>query len=468
MSIERTLAALLVLASPVAAQTSSDPFPEPIGAGRQPIVVNYVEFAQVPDAGRDAPRMTLLIDEPGTRRMFVNDMRGPLFSVSYDGKTVRRYVDINEAGWGYAVQAQGNERGFYSFAFHPQFAQVGTPGYGKFYTWGDVSDTVPPPDFRPGPQGRNSHDTVLLEWTARNPSAPAYDGGPPRQLIRIEQPYPNHNGGQLAFNPTAAPGSPDYGMLYVGVADGGSGGDPMNQAQNLGSIFGKILRIDPLGSNSANGKYGIPADNPFVSRQGALGEIYSYGHRNPQRFGWDPQNGNLFEAEIGQNTVEELNLIKKGANYGWNVWEASFTYGGRGVGTANPRGDPSMTFPVAEYDQSDPLLQPLSAATGVAVYRANRITQIANMVLWGDNPSGEVFAISADNIPNGGQAPIRRVLLNDNGTPKTLLQLIQAKNAAQGRGPAQRADLRFGTGPEGRVFLLNKQDGVVRELVSGM
>lgn len=467
MRIERTLAALLVLAAPAAAQTTSDPYPEHIGAGQPPIVVDYVEFATVPDAGREPPRMTLLIDEPGTHRMFVNDMRGPLYSVSYDGRTVRQYVNVDDAGWGYRVQSQGNERGFYSFAFHPQFAQVGTPGYGKFYTWGDVVDTVPPPDFRPGPQGRNTHDTVLLEWTARNPGAPSYDGGPPRQLIRIEQPYSNHNGGQLAFNPTASPGDPDYGMLYVGVADGGAGGDPMNAAQNLGSIFGKILRIDPLGSNSANGQYGIPEDNPFVGREGALGEIYSYGHRNPQRFGWDSRNGNLFEAEIGQNTVEELNLIKKGGNYGWNVWEASFTYEGRGVGTSNPRGDPSMMFPIAEYDQSDPLLQPLSAATGVAVYRADRIPQIANMVLWGDNPSGEVWAISADNIPDGGQDSIRRVLLDDQGTPKTLLQLIQEKNREQGRDPASRADLRFGTGPEGQVFLLNKQDGTIRELVPG-
>src|SRR5690606_5628378 len=117
------------------------------------------------------------------------------------------------------------------------------------------------PDFRPK-GGDNTHDTVLLEWTAQNPANPTYDGGPPREILRLEQPFGNHNAGHLSFNPTAEPGDPDYGLLYIGVADGGSGGDPLDMAQDLSSAFGKVFRIDPLGSNSANGKYGIPADNP--------------------------------------------------------------------------------------------------------------------------------------------------------------------------------------------------------------
>ena len=142
--------------------------------------------------------MMLLVDEPGTRRLFVNDMRGPLYSVSYDGKTVTLYLDINAPDWGVSVQSQGNERGFQSFAFHPQFNQAGTRGFGKFYTYTDTSNTTPAPDFRPG-GGTSTHDTVLLEWTAKNPAAATYDGGPPRELIRFEQPFANHNGGQLSF-----------------------------------------------------------------------------------------------------------------------------------------------------------------------------------------------------------------------------------------------------------------------------
>ena len=281
MHMTRALVAALLVASPalsVTAQTPTDPFPAPIAAVDGVIKVKFVEFASIPDLDGQAARMMLLVDEPGTRRMFVNDMRGPLYSVSRDGKSVGLYLDINAPAWGVSVQSQGNERGFQSFAFHPQFSQAGTRGFGKFYTYTDTSNTMPAPDFRPG-GGTRTHDTVLLEWTAKTPAAATYDGGPPRELIRFEQPFANHNAGQTSFNPLASPGGADFGLLYVSFADGGSGGDPLNNSQNLGSIFGKILRIDPLGTNSANGKYGIPAANPFVNDGNAatLGEIYASG-----------------------------------------------------------------------------------------------------------------------------------------------------------------------------------------------
>ena len=366
-----------------------------------------------------------------------------------------------------SVQSTGRERGFQSFAIHPQFNQPGTPGFGRLYTWTDTSNTAPKPDFVPG-GGTNTHATVLFEWTARNPAAATYDGGPPRELLRLEQPFANHNGGHMSFNPLAAPGAADFGLLYIGAADGGSGGDPLGLAQNLGSPFGKILRINPLGSNSANGKYGIPAANPFVNDGNAatLGEIYAYGVRNPQRFAWDPRNGNLFLADIGQNIVEELSVVTAGANLGWNKWEGSFGYISRdAVSLANPRGDAKVTYPVVEYGQLDPLLQPQSAPTGVHVYRRGAITQLANLVLFGDFPSGEIFYIQADTLPSGGQDAVRRILLNDGGESKTLLKVIQEKNVTQGKPPVTRADLRFGAGPNGQVFLLNKHDGTIRLLV---
>lgn len=411
--------------------------------------------------------MMLLVDEPGTRRMFVNDMRGPLYTVSYDGRTSTPYLDINAPNWGVSVQSTGRERGFQSFAIHPQFGQPGTPGFGKLYTWTDTSNTAPKPDFVPG-GGTNTHATVLFEWTARNPTAATYDGGPPREMLRLEQPFANHNGGMMSFNPLASPGSPDFGLLYVGVADGGSGGDPLGLAQNLGSPFGKILRINPLGSNSANGKYGIPAGNRFAGDNNAatLGEIYALGVRNPQRFGWDSRNGNMFLADIGQDIVEKLTLVPAGANLGWNKWEGSFGFISRqAVSLTNRRGDPAVTYPVVEYGQLDPLLQTQSAITGVYVYRGSAIPQLANLVLFGDFPSGEIFYIQADTLPGGGQDAIRRILLHDGGESKTLLKVIQEKNVTQGKPPVTRADLRFGAGPNGQVFLLNKHDGTIRLLV---
>jgi hypothetical protein len=450
------------------AQTTDDPFPQPLPPAEGVIRVSYVDYATLPESGTMPPRMMLLAAEPGGQRLFVNDMVGPLYGISDNGKTVTLYLDVNAPSWGVGVQSQGNERGFQSFAFHPQFNQRGAPGFGKFYTYADTTNVMPAPDFTAAGATATTHDTVLLEWTAKNPAGSTYDGGSPRELIRIRQPFANHNAGHLSFNPQAQPGTPEFGLLYVGVADGGSGGDPLKLAQNLNSIFGKILRIDPLGNTSANKKYGIPADNPFArdAAPNTLGEIYAYGVRNPQRFTWDSRNGNMFLADIGQNIVEEVSLVTRGANLGWNDWEGSFRFISRQeVSLQNPRSDPKVTYPVVEYGQPDPLLQGSSAVTGVVVYRGTAIPQLANKVLFGDNPSGEIFYFDADMLPGGGQDPIRRVLFNANGEAKTLLALIREKNAARGRGAPPRADLRFGTGPGDQVFILNKRDATIRLLV---
>ena len=467
----RSGVAFLLLAACTSAQsqapnTTNDPFPQPIPASDGAIQVRFVEFATLPDAGA-AARMMLLTGEPGGRRLFVNDMRGTLYAIADDGKSVTAYVDLNDPKWGVSVQSQNNERGFQSFALHPQFNERGARGFGKFYTYTDTTNMTPSPDFTAMGAANATHDTVLLEWTAKTPGAATYDGATPRELIRLRQPFANHNAGHLAFNPLATGGAADYGLLYMGVADGGSGGDPLDLSQNGASAFGKIFRIDPFGTNSANKKYGIPASNPFVTGGVAtLGEIYALGVRNPQRFAWDPRTGNMFLADIGQNIVEEVSVVTAGANLGWNDWEGSFRFISRqAVSLENPRSDSKMTYPVVEYGQPDPLLQGSSAVTGVVVYRGTQIPQLANLVLFGDNPSGEIFYFDADKLPAGGQDAIRRVLLNDNGTAKTFLQVIGEKRQSLGRGAANRADLRFGTGPDNRVFLLNKQDNTIRLLV---
>ncbi|MCW5965724.1 MAG: PQQ-dependent sugar dehydrogenase, partial [Bryobacterales bacterium] len=341
-----------------------------------------------------------------------------------------------------------------------------SPGYGKFYTYSDTSNMTATADFTM-PANDHTHDSVLLEWTARTPTAATYDGGKPRELMRWAQPYGNHNCGHVTFNPLASPDSPDFGLLYLGAADGGSGGDPFNVGQDLRSGFGKILRIDPLGTNSANGKYGIPAGNPFVSKGApALGEIFAYGVRNTQRIFWDSKTRGMFMSDIGQNAIEEISPVTPGANLGWNVWEGSLRFHSRaGVNTGESRTDKAMTYPVAEYDHGDPLLLSNVATIGGFVYRHNAIPQLTGKLIFGDNPSGEIFYIDADNLPQGGSDAIRRVLFDDKGTPKTLLQLIQQKNAAQGQRPANRADLRFGEGPDGKIFILNKRDGTIRMLV---
>ena len=451
------------------AQTVDDPFPSPLSENGGVIRVDFAEFASIPDVGGEPARMMQLVDEPVSGRMFLNDQRGPLYTISYDGQTVELYLDIDEPRWAVGVEASARERGVQSFALHPQFAQPGTPGFGKIYTWTDSNNTAPAPDFMPS-GGESTHDTVLLEWTAADPTSARYDGGEPRELMRFEQPFSNHNGGHIAFNLFVPPDHADFGLLYVGIADGGSGGDPLGHAQDLSSGFGKIFRIDPLGSGSANGQYGIPADNPFAGDGDPqmLDEIFAYGVRNPQRFAWDPQNNSLFLADIGQNIVEEVSLVTRGANLGWNVWEGSFRFIGRqAVDLENVRSDPSVTYPLAEYGQLDPLFSPRSAASGLVVYRGDEISQLANLVLFTDMPNGEIFYLDADDLPEGGQDPLRRVLLNDGGQARTVLELVREKNAEQGRERTTRVDLKLALGANGRIFLLTKHDGTVRVLVPG-
>jgi hypothetical protein len=179
----------------------------------------------------------------------------------------------------------------------------------------------------------------------------------------------------------------------------------------------------------------------------------------------------MFMSDIGQDTVEKVSAVTAGANLGWNIWEGSFRFvaGGRPtrVDVADPRSDPKVTYPIVEYGQLDPLLLGGSAAIGGMVYRSTKIPQLTNLLIFGDNPSGEIFYVDADNLPKGGQDAIRRILLNDNGVSKTHLQVIKEKNAVQGRNPATRADMRFGEGPDGQIFLLNKRDGTIRILIPG-
>jgi glucose/arabinose dehydrogenase len=462
------LSTTVLVASACTGATLRDPFPEPIPVSEGAIRVRFEEFAQIPDLDGVPARMMLILEQPGTDRFLVNDMRGPLYGVSQDGKKVERYLDLSDARWDLRIPQRGREKGFQSFAFHPQFAEPGAPGYGRFYTWTNTEDTAHVVDFHPGALQFHTSDLVLLEWTARDPRAPSYDGGPPRELMRFFQPDNIHNGGRIAFNPLARPGDEDFGLLYMGVGDGGPWEDPFHQAQDLSKGHGKILRIDPLGSNSANRRYGVPTGNPFADDDdpNTLGEIWAYGLRNPQSFAWDSATGRMFCTDIGQDTVEEVSLVARGANLGWSEWEGSFPYGGReGVAKGPIRADPAVTYPVVEYAQLDPLLQSASAATGLVIYRDGPIEPLRDKLLFGDLPSGEIFWVAADELPSGGQSAIRRVLLDDRGQAKTLLQVIQAKNAEQGKLRATRADLRLQPAPDGRVFVLNKGDGTIRRLV---
>ena len=490
LALALVLAPLAVCSAQSPPLVPRDAFPAHI-ADAEPLLVNVSEFARLPDFNGSPARLQRLADVPGAGRLVVATLRGMLYAVSYDGTKVSPYLDIGHDQGGAVLipepatlenPAFRSRPGLGGVAFHPQFATAGTPGFGKFYTLQEVSDTDPPADFTPGRGGGDLWDTVLLEWTARDPSAWTYDGGPPHELMRIEQPYYQHNGGSIDFRSGAGPSAPDYGLLYMGLGDGGGVNDPLGLAQDLGRVYGKLLRIDPLGSNSANGRYGVPTDNPFAEdgREDTLGEIWAYGLRHPDSFGWDASTGKLYVADIGEATAEEINLVSAGDNLGWSAWEGSFrAVRRRGLARRFARAwswGTDLTYPVVGYDRHDPLFLEAGevvAVTGVVVCRDCNVPQLNGKVLFGDLPSGELMYFPADGaLAGGGPESIRQLLLvegaGDDGAKragKKLLTLVQEKRVAQGRAfPGDRVDLRFGTNASGDVFLLNKRDGVIRRL----
>lgn len=468
MRLTSVTALTCLLALPVMAQereqeqSTDNPFPEPIEAEQGVIVVDVADHVTLPDLHGAPAQMRSLRHEPGTDRVFISNQWGGIYEITDEG-TVTEYLDVDADEWDVQLDRSWREVGIESFALHPQFAEQGTAGYGKLYAWVDSTNTEPQPDAQT--PGDVAHHTVLLEFTAEDATAERYDGGAPRELARITQPFPNHNGADMAFNPVAGPGDPDYGMLYIGVGDGGSGGDPMGLAQDLMAAHGKILRIDPLGSNGSNGEYGVPSDNPFVGHSDALQEIFAYGVRNPQQFDWDDVTGEMLITDIGQAAVEEVSVVNAGDNLGWNLWEGSFRYVNLdGVDGDSYQADPDVVYPIAEYDQVDPLVGRGVAVTGLVVARDVSVPALEGRILFGDLPSGEIFHVSADDRPQGGQEAIRRVLLDAGNGPERLLDIVNAEREAQGLDPVNRVDLRIQEA-SGEIYLLNKHDGVLRRLV---
>jgi hypothetical protein len=443
-----------------------DPFPEP--NAQDVIVVGVEDVATLPDFADKPAQMRTINSQPDSDNLFVSDMTGLIYRVDANGEATV-YLDLTDPKWETMIDGSWRESGIESFALHPEFSQEGEPGYGKIYTSIDVYNSDKEADY-PTAAEEVHHPSVVLEWTAEDINSDQYDGGMPRELLRIEQPYQSHNGGDMDFNPLAEPGDADYGLLYIAFGDGGSAGDPLDAAQNLSLPQGKILRIDPLGDNSANGEYAVPADNPFLGNPDALPEIYAYGLRNPQQFAWDSETGAMMTSDIGQVAIEKISLVGAGDNLGWNDWEGSFAFAGtvEGVDETQVRSDPRIRYPIAEYDHIDPLLLAASAVTGLAVVRNSGVAEVEDHILYGELLTGEMFAVPADkqHLYNG-QSENRRVLFDDgSGEVKTLLQIVQETYAERGLEEPFRMDLRFASGADNQVYLLNKYDGIIRRIVS--
>ncbi|MDA1188774.1 MAG: PQQ-dependent sugar dehydrogenase [Chloroflexi bacterium] len=228
-----------------------------------------------------------------TSRLFAVTKRGEIFVFPNDVNTNSPELFLDLRG---LVSTSGNEEGLLGLAFDPKYAENG-----YFYAYYSAS---------------SPRRSVISRFSVSSDANRA-DRSSERVLLEVAQPFANHNGGHLAFGPD--------GYLYIGLGDGGSGGDPQGNGQNRGTILGNLLRLD-VGQVDSAGGYVVPEDNPFVGMSGVRPEIWAYGLRNPWRFNFDRLTGDLWLADVGQNAVEEVNIIHKGRNYGWNVMEGTNCY----------------------------------------------------------------------------------------------------------------------------------------------
>jgi hypothetical protein len=395
----------------------------------------------------------------GSRRLYVPDLNGKLYMLR--DSTPEVYLDVRSTIGANFFSGRGLGSGFGFVSFHPEFKSNG-----KFYTaHTEAFDalTSKTPELT-SPPNAVVHG-VITEWTAADPRANVFNGTH-REVLRLGFATFIHGVQQIDFNPTAKAGVADYGLLYVAVGDGGTGvrtTDP----QNLTVPHGKILRIDPSGTTSGNGRYGIPLSNPFVRRENALAEIFAYGMRDPHRFSWDPSGQHrMFLGHIGERDIEAIYDVRAGDNLGWSEREGPFVFNREDVCNLFPLPNDDAargyTYPVAAYDHDPPPGYPCNAdvghaASGGFVYRGNTIRDLQGNYIFADLVDGRLMFTDATAMRRGGAlATIHELaLFDESGREVTTPILVNDK----------RVDLRIGRDAVGELYLITKADGKVRKVI---
>ena len=386
-----------------------DPIPGLIPASK--VVVDLKTIA----TGIIAP-VTGAVAPGDEEHIYVADQVGKLYRIQVGENkapgTPTVFMDVSSllVKLGLFAPLNYDERGFLGIAFHPDF-----PRNGLLYTF-TSQPAAGVADFSTLPAGvaPDCH-SVITEWKMKKPGDrnSAVDMESARVMMRIDKPQFNHNGGTLAFGPDK--------MLYISLGDGGNANDvgpghaPGGNAQSLapGNVLGKILRINPLARNSANGKYGVPDDNPLVGKTGA-GEIFAWGLRNPYRMSFDNKTGKLWVGDVGQNDIEEIDVVVKGGNYGWPIKEGTFLFDNNGGGVDargfiykdSPGLPAGLIDPVAEYDHADGVGQPETRVSiiGGSVYRGEKIKRLRGQYVFADYsgeigtpPNGALYTLGKNN-----------------------------------------------------------------------
>jgi len=315
--------------------------------------LSFTQPVDLQHAGDGSNRL-FLVEQQGIIRVFQNDE-----AIS----ATKEFLDIS------SKVLAGGELGLLGLAFHPEHEKNR-----HFF----VNYTTNNPDR-----------TVVSRFSVDSLDADVADPGSELILLELLQPYPNHNGGQIAFGTD--------GYLYIAFGDGGSGGDPQGNGQNRSTLLGTIARID-VDNPSGQLNYGIPPDNPFAGNtSGYREEIFAYGLRNPWRFSIDFATGRIWAADVGQDRIEEIDIIEKGRNYGWRITEGTLCYNpSTGCDTSG------LTMPIWEYGRSLG-----NSATGGYVYRGSAVPGLAGKYVYGDFGSGRIWALTYD----GTNAPANEELL---------------------------------------------------------
>jgi len=360
---------------------------------------------------RDPRPLVLTGAGDGTNRIFVVSQYGTIHVWPNDAavKEMKTFLDIRDR---VQYDDKMNEEGFLGLAFHPKYKENG-----EFFVYYSL---------KPTPE--NPHVTVVSRFRV-SPDDPDRGLAESEEVVlRIEHPYWNHKGGTIVFGPD--------GYLYIGLGDGGSGGDPHGNGQNLKTLLGSILRID-IDHKDQGLAYAIPKDNPFVGRgDGARGEIWCYGIRNVWRIAFDRATGILWAGDVGQDTWEEIDIIVKGRNYGWNLREGmhSFTPKDKPNRKANPP-QPELIEPIWEYHHDVG-----KSITGGSVYRGKHVPELEGAYIYADYVSGQIWALWYDAAKK--QVTANRELLKK-GLPV----------------------LSFGEDDNGEIYLMN-QDGGIQKFAS--
>ncbi|MBI2479781.1 MAG: PQQ-dependent sugar dehydrogenase [Planctomycetia bacterium] len=297
----------------------------------------------------------------GSNRIFFVTQQGVIHVIPNDPavEQTTTFLDIESR---VVYQDKENEEGMLGLAFHPDYERNG-----EFFVY--YTTTAAP------------HTSVVSRFRVSKDNPNQADPNFEEELLRVEQPYWNHNGGSLAFGPD--------GCLYISLGDGGSANDPHGNGQNLETLLGSILRIN-VDRRDEGKNYSIPQDNPFVRHERARSEIWAFGLRNVWGMSFDRETGQLWAADVGQNIWEEINLITRGGNYGWNLREAKHKFGENG---AEPRDD--LIDPIWEYHHD--IGKSGKSITGGSVYRGKKLPSLVGAYLYADYLSGRLWALRYDD-----------------------------------------------------------------------